>query len=101
SGDWSSDVCSSDLLYVAAVVALTWALRPTPPPDLTPRPTALDLAKAQKDPTRLPAPAGDPFARAPLDRGERNAFQEQSDTSPLPPERIAEPPAVSLQFPLP
>ncbi len=51
--------------------------------------------------TPLPALAPQVFARTELARGLRNAFQEQSDTRPLPPERIAEPPSVGLAFLLP
>lgn len=90
------------LLYAAGVVGLTWAMKPAAPPAQKPLPQPLKFASLRNDPTSPIKPTGEPFARDPLDlRGARNAFQEMSDTSPLPPERLADPPPVAMPFPLP
>ncbi len=90
------------LVYVLGVLGLTWALKPAMPPRMSPSPTSLAFKSLRNDPTSPVKATIDPFAREPLAlRGARNAFQEMSDTSPLPPERIPEPPGVPLAFPLP
>lgn len=90
------------LVYVIGVLGLTWALKPSMPPPLRPVPAALVFQSQRNDPTVAVKATIDPFARDPLGlRGERNAFQEMSDTSPLPPERLAEPPGVPMAFPFP
>ncbi len=95
------------LLWAFVVVAITWAVKPAPPPAASPKPQTLAFDRAKfkderLDPTVLAKPTGSsPLWRDPVDPGLRNAFQEQSDTTPLPPVTIAEPAPVAFPFPLP
>src|SRR5438067_2180508 len=82
-------------VWAVVVLAVTWFLvRPPVPKSSNPQPSQLVLAG--EDPTQLATPGAEPFARTPVSREGRNAFMPQSDTSPLPPERLAEPPSVAL-----
>ena len=89
-------------VWALALLALTaFVVRPTPPPERRPNPKPLALGTVREDPTKPATPVSEPFGHAPLAPIARNPFQEQLDTNPLPPERIPEPPAVALPFPLP
>ncbi|MFO0934076.1 MAG: hypothetical protein U1E39_15420 [Planctomycetota bacterium] len=87
-------------LWSFALLAMAFLLRAEAPKQVNVSPQPLKLSAAA-DPSAALSLAPQVFARTELPRGLRNAFQEQSDTRPLPPERIAEPPSIGLAFPLP
>lgn len=90
------------LLYVLGILGLTWAIKPSAPAPLRAAPQSLSFGASRSDPSQPVKATLEPFSREPLGaRGDRNSFQEMSDTSPLPPERLAEPPVIDLPFPLP
>src|SRR5207247_1255356 len=88
------------LLYAVGLVALTFVMRPVPPDPIQPKTKDL-VFEAKADPSTPLRLAGDVFASAPLKDRDRNAFREHSDTNPLPPVDLAQPPAVALAYPLP
>jgi tetratricopeptide (TPR) repeat protein len=85
-------------LWAFVLVGAAFVLRPTVGAAGVPRPQALTLPP-QHDASTYGAPAFDALARKDVEAPTRNLFQQQSDTSPLPPVAIAEPPAVPLPFP--
>ncbi|MBL9086125.1 MAG: hypothetical protein JNM10_03205 [Planctomycetia bacterium] len=87
-------------LWSFALLAMAFLLRAEAPKQVNVSPQALKLSAAV-DPSKALQLSPQVFARSELARGLRNAFQEQSDTRPLPPERLPEPPSVGLAFPLP
>ncbi|NUQ00496.1 MAG: hypothetical protein HUU35_11645, partial [Armatimonadetes bacterium] len=87
-------------LWSFALLAMAFLLRAEAPKQVNVSPQALKLSAAV-DPSKALQLSPQVFARTELPRGLRNAFQEQSDTRPLPPERLPEPPSVGLAFPLP
>jgi len=87
-------------LWAFALLAVAFLLRAEAPKPSNPAPKSLTLSRAA-DPSAPLDLAKQVFARTELSRGTRNAFQEQSDTRALPPERLPEPPPVALAFPLP
>jgi predicted Zn-dependent protease len=89
------------LAWAVVLLGITFLLRPAVPAVATPKTKALEFGKNVQNPTTIAAPTGDPLARDVLARSERNAFMPLSDTSPLPPEKLPEPPGVGLPFPLP
>ncbi|HVG94037.1 MAG TPA: hypothetical protein VND21_06285, partial [Planctomycetota bacterium] len=73
------------LLWALVILGITFALRPSAPAPASPKPSSLVL-KEGFDPTRPLGAGGDVLVRAALAPPTRNPFQEQSDTSALPPE---------------
>jgi tetratricopeptide (TPR) repeat protein len=92
------------LAYVVALLALTVVLGSAAPIAATARPQPVPPRLAGL--LRLLEPfdvAGDPFARPPLEVGPsaRNPFRKHSDTRPLDPIALADPPWPELPFSLP
>src|SRR5947207_13646914 len=87
------------LLWAFALLGVCFLLRPVAPGPVTPRPKPLQIAVAL-DPTGSLEVNPQTFARKELPSDVRNAFEEQSDTHSLPPERLAEPPDTPLSFPI-
>jgi hypothetical protein len=87
-------------LWAFVILGVAYTLRPEVSAGTVPKPKSLDLAR-EHDPSKLGTPQFDALARTAIEAPSRNLFQQQSDTSPLPPVVIAEPPPVPLAFPLP
>lgn len=88
------------LLWAFALLGVAFLLRPEVPRAVNAQPRPLRLNPAA-DPSAALGLDPQVFARTALPPVDRNAFQEQSDTRPLPPERLPDPPTVGLAFPLP